>query len=42
MEEERATVHLDCPGQKAPKVIDIPERGRETGKGSERDPYDIK
>lgn len=24
MEEERAAVHLDGPGQKAPKVIDIP------------------
>ena len=29
VEEERAAVHLDCPGQEAPEVIDIPERKRE-------------
>lgn len=28
MEEEGAAVHLDRPGQKAPEVIDIPERDR--------------
>lgn len=29
MEEEGAAVHLDRPRQKAPKVINIPERERE-------------
>lgn len=29
VQEERAAVHLDGPGQEAPEVIDIPERRRE-------------